>query len=590
MSLLDRLTAILRPPARSTEELAAPAVASAPAEQRAIGLSFADSVWDRTLVRSGERILAYQLVMWLREAETGDSGKLHAFYDELRARCPDVEVELGKAESRLAAGRLQFLPWPESLRSRATDAPTGEAKTAADVAAYCKDVVLAPEVRIDKAIVTLAQGFWKSLGAVAPRIIPDPVDPLREKIVSLKPIPSQRFRWSIDSSALLLQNGDNYDDVINADAAVATGELILLKTEEHVPSPARRGLLRRILPLAIGLLYAPGWWARFVELYGIPVRVGYHPRGDEKARQDTIDGLRTMGAEAYAALPEGAKLEILDAVARSGSSEIHQAYQEFAARTIAKLVNGSSQSTDIQQGTGSRASAGVHETVAEERHRDRAREIAALLRAQLVFGLVLRRFGWEIAQKHTPEVVLDVDERPDLLELATALKTFKEAGAGEAIPLSIVNDRTGIPVPEKGEKTLGAPEPPPGSMPKAGPGESAEDEATPAKKGAPAKPKPGSEEELAARPRRDPQAELDALEAFADRQAALFGYELIAPVRKLVDEAAAEGWTLEQTFAAVMSRMELPPDSPRLIDALAAVQMEAVMRGITSERDRVRVS
>lgn len=584
MSLLDRLTALLRPAASTEEAAAKPTPAPNATEGRPIDLGFVDSVWDRTLVRSGERILADQLVSWLREAETGDSGKLHAFYDELRARCPDVEVELGKAESRLAAGRLQFLPWPASLRSRSTEKPAGEAALASGVCTYCSDVMLAPDVRIDKAIVALSQGFWKSLGAVAPRIIPDPVDPTREKIVSLKAIPSQRFRWANDSSALYLQIGENYDDIVSADVAVATGELMLLKTEEHVPSPARRGLLRRLLPLAIGLLYAPGWWARFVELYGVPIRVGYHPRGDEKARADMIEGLRTMGAEAYGALPEGAKLEILDAVARSGSSEIHQLYQEFAARTIAKLVNGASQATDIQQGSGSRASAGVHENVTEERHRDRAREAAAVLRSQMVFGLVARRFGWEVAQKHTPEVVIDVDERPDLLELATALKTFKEAGAGEAIPLSIVNDRTGIPVPEKGEKTLGAAAPPPGTPKPAGAeAEEPEDEKAKGKGKA-------SDEELAARSRRDPQAELDALERFADRQAALFGYELIDPVRRLVEEASAEGWTLEQTFAAVMSRMDLPPDSPKLIDALAAVQMEAVMRGIVSERDRVRVS
>ena len=339
MPLLDRLASLFRTSAPAVEEAAAK-TAAVPAPT---GLDFRDSVWDRSLIRSGEKLLPEQIVGWLREAESGETGKLHAFYDELRARCPDVEVETGKAESRLAAGRLQFLPWPESLRSRSKDGAEGEAKLAADVASYAKDVVLAPDVRIDKAITALSQGFWKGIGAVAPRVIPDPVDPTREKIVELKPIPSQRFRYETNSTRLLLQLGEDRDDVVDADAAVAAGELILLRTEEHVPSPARRGLFRRLLALAVGLAFGPGWWTRFVELYGIPVRVGHHPRGDEKARADLIDGLRTMGAEAFAALPEGAKLEILDAVARSGSSDVHQAFAEFAARTIAKLVNGASQ-------------------------------------------------------------------------------------------------------------------------------------------------------------------------------------------------------------------------------------------------------
>lgn len=597
MSLADRFSSLLRflgPPTSLQETAAKPATPT----EGGLSLDFKDSVWDRTTVRSGEKILPEQLVQWLRDGESGETGKLHAFYDEMRARCPDVEVETGKAESRLAGGRLQFLPWPESLRSRSKEKPTGDAALANEVATYCKDVVLAPDVRSDKAVTSLAQGFWKGIGAVAPRIVPDPIDPRREKIVELKPIPSQRFRWDTQSSRLLLQIGENYDDVVDADALVATGELILLRTEDHVPSPARRGLFRRLLSLAIGLMYGPGWWARFVELNGIPIRVGYHPRGDEAARANLIEGLRSMGAEAFAALPEGAKLEILDAVARSGSSDVHQVYAEFAARTIAKLVNGSSQSTDIQQGSGSKSSASVHEDVADNRHRDRAREVCAVLRSQLVMGLVARRFGWDVAQKHTPEVVLDVDGRPDLLELATAMKTFKEAGAGKAIPLSMVNDRTGIPVPEGDEPTL-ADTPPalapggPGVFPGKAAEEPDEDEGT--KPPAPGKPAgkrpPATEEELAARKAgRSTAEELAALERFSDQQAALFGYELIEPVRKIVAEAEAEGWTLEETFTAAMSRMNLPPDSPRLIDALAAVQLEAVMRGITSERDRARVS
>lgn len=574
MSLRDRITALFAP--KQQASLPSP------------GVPYTDSVWDRTLVRSGEKATAAQLVSWLKEAEAGETGHLHAFYDEMRARIPDLEVEVGKAESRLAGGRIKFLPWPQSLRSRTTE-PSGEAALAAEIAAYVRDVCTAPDVRLDKAIVALSQGFWKGLGAVAPVIVPDPVDPKREKILSLRPIPSQRFRYETDSTKLLLQTGEDRDDVVDVEPLVASGDLILLQSDESIPSPARRGLFRRIYVLALGLLFGPGWWTRFVELYGIPLRVGHHPRGDEEGRMQLIEGLRSMGAEAFAALPEGAKLEILDSAARSGSSDVHQAFAEWAARTIAKLVNGASQTTDIQQGSGSRASAGVHENVADERHRDRAREVAAVLRSGLASGLVARRWGWAIAQKHTPEVVIDVDAMPDLLDLATAMKTFREAGAGDAIPLSIVHDRTTIPPPEKGEATLGALQPPP--VPgKPGEEPEEEDEKAKPKPGAKGKPEETEEEAAAGPRRRSPEAELAALERFADRQAALFGYELIEPVRRIVEEAEREGWSLEQTFAAVMERMDIPPDSPKLIDALAAVQLEGVMRGLVSERDRVRIS
>lgn len=515
---------------------------------------------DRSLVASGTAVTVSEIVGHLQQAEQGEARRWFAFCDEMRARDAWLEAEMSRAEGMIAGARVDVLSVPAFYRSRSRSREvTGEAAMAAEVSAYVQDMLLSPSVRLDRAITGLMSGFWKGLGAL--QVVVEP-EAKGERIVSLEPVPTQRFLWGYDSTELMVQPGGDWS--VTRPVKDFGSSLVVFVPDAHVPSPARRGVLRRLVPFFMIRTKGPAWWARHVEVYGIPPLVGKYPSNDSVTKKALIAAFQAFGANAWLTVPEQAEIDKIEAASRGAGQSPHEAILDWTARQISTIVLGATQTTDVQPDAGSKASAGVHQDVVLARATSRAREIASCLREQLVFPMVERRFGKDVALVHTPELVLRVEQPPAVGEWAQAMKALVEAGFGASIPRSLVNEMGYAPQPEDGEETLvvqtQVPAQPPASGPPVVEGEG--EEQTAARKSAPA-----------------PQAALLDLEAWAMRQAKGAGEELVAEVRSVIDQAERDGVTLQQLLARVMQTAPVPPEAPELVDLLAAVQLEATMRG-----------
>jgi hypothetical protein len=540
--------------------------------------------WWALAVASTEEALSGALM----QAGQGDPRYLWSWYvNRMRPGWPHLEAEIDRAETMVSGARAEALACPASLRSR-SQKKTGDAALAADVASYCGDVLIGPAAHLGSAAAALMTGYWTGVGAFQYWMEPDGK---RERIAGIERVSPHRFRLEVNGTRLLVQATKDFNSAVPIED-LQPG-LVVFAPDRHIPDPGRWGSLIRLLPYFMIHVYGPEWWSRAVERYGEPPRVGWYPKGDLQTRDQLISTFQDPGSALWLVLPEGAKAEFFSKLVSAGDMP-HRDMLDWTNREASKLILGSTQTSDVEKNTGSKSSASVHQDVVLEKAESRAKRIATCLREQFLVPLVSRAYGPEIAAKHTPELVFYTKPKPSLLEFATAIKALVEAGGGEAIPLSVINEEGGIPVPEGDEPTLKkAPPPVPIIVPPGAPPPDPEDKTEPPE--APGEmpdpedmqepPEPaGKQAASRARAKDDPAVELERLEAWALRRADKAGEEILAPYRGIINQAQAEGASLEQLFHRVLQRAGMPLDSPELLDLLAAVQYEGVMRGFTRER------
>ena len=138
------------------------------------------------------------------------------------------------------------------------------------------------------------------------------------------------------------------------------------------------------------------WWTVFVEKYGGAFMFGKYPtNAGEKFKQELLEALERMVADAVAIAPEGSEISITSAADRRGGSDVHSAYIQMSNNEISKAVLGQTLTTEIGD-KGSYAAATAHNLVREDlAAADRRRISAAFNRLAAVYAFY--NFGADAA-------------------------------------------------------------------------------------------------------------------------------------------------------------------------------------------------
>jgi hypothetical protein len=128
------------------------------------------------------------------------------------------------------------------------------------------------------------------------------------------------------------------------------------------------------------------WWTVFVEKYGGAFMYGKYPsNAGEQFKNELLDALEKMVADAVAIAPEGSEITIASAVSKGVSGGIYQSYIQTANAEISKAVLGQTLTTEIGD-VGSYAAAETHNEVREHlAAADRRRISAAFNRLAAVY-------------------------------------------------------------------------------------------------------------------------------------------------------------------------------------------------------------
>lgn len=187
------------------------------------------------------------------------------------------------------------------------------------------------------------------------------------------------------------------------------------------------------------------YFVKFCEKYGIPWAIGRYPEGTPKEQQDALaDGLATMIEDAVAAIPDGGKVELIEA--SSSGQLVHERLVDLCNREMSKALTSQTLATEIQ-GDGSRA--------ASETHREREVAVNESDRT-IVADTMNELLGWITklnipgARPPTFEFFEEANARQEWVEV------FDRARGFMAIPTKFAHERLQIPQPFDGEDVLPA--------------------------------------------------------------------------------------------------------------------------------------
>lgn len=219
--------------------------------------------------------------------------------------------------------------------------------------------------------------------------------------------------------------------------------------------PLRGGLARLVALSYLCKQYTIKDWLGFIELFGLPIRVGKYGNG---ASDEDIAVLKTavasLGADAAAVLPESMQIEFVEVTHAAGGSDVFKTAAEWIDRQVSKAILGQTMTTDDGS---SRAQASVHNEIRIDILQADAKQLAATINRDLIRPFIDLNFG---PQEVYPTVELPVPEKEDLDQLTTSLE--KLVPLGLEVDADEVRGKFGLSKPKVGANLLKMAAPAPG--------------------------------------------------------------------------------------------------------------------------------
>lgn len=217
---------------------------------------------------------------------------------------------------------------------------------------------------------------------------------------------------------------------------------------------ARSGLHRVLAWPYLFKNYSVGDLAEFLEIYGLPLRLGTYQAGasdDEKAT--LLRAVMSIGHDAAGIVPEGMLIDFKEAA--KGSEGPFMAMMDWAEKSISKAVLGGTLTSQADGKSSTNALGNVHNEVRHDLMMSDAIQLAGTLTRDMVYPLLALNKGGVDDRRRQPRFQFVFDDSEDLAVLADALP--KLVGVGMRIPYEWAHQRAGIPLAEEGASVLSPP-------------------------------------------------------------------------------------------------------------------------------------
>jgi phage gp29-like protein len=220
---------------------------------------------------------------------------------------------------------------------------------------------------------------------------------------------------------------------------------------------AQSGLYRVLVWPYLFKNYALRDMAEFLEIYGLPLRVGKFMTGaTDKEKDSLLHALVTLGHDAAGIIPEGSSIEFQSAA--TGQSDPFQAMIDWAERTESKVILGATLTSQADGKSSTNALGNVHNDVRHDILVSDARQLEGFFRGFIRMLLALN--GEDVSARRQPKLVFDTRDIEDIKVFSEGVSNLVSAGM-KSIPTSWIHKKLGIPVPQQGEEVLVAPAPAP---------------------------------------------------------------------------------------------------------------------------------
>ncbi|MCG9624629.1 DUF935 domain-containing protein [Vibrio mediterranei] len=218
----------------------------------------------------------------------------------------------------------------------------------------------------------------------------------------------------------------------------------------------RRGLVRVLAWPFLFKNYSVRDLAEFLEIYGLPVRLGKYPEGATQQEKMTLmRAVMSIGHNAGGIIPKGMDIDFQNAA--SGQSDPFLAMMEWCEKSQSKAILGGTLTSQADGKTSTNALGNVHNEVREEIRNFDLKRLAATLSQDVVRPLYALNGKSYQNPNRLPRFEFETTEPDDWKAFSEAMPSMVDMGM--RIPLQWAHDRTQIPMANKDEPVLGKTEP-----------------------------------------------------------------------------------------------------------------------------------
>ncbi|MFT0806360.1 DUF935 family protein [Avibacterium paragallinarum] len=218
---------------------------------------------------------------------------------------------------------------------------------------------------------------------------------------------------------------------------------------------ARQGLYRTLAWHYMFKHYSVHDFAEFLELYGMPIRIGKYGAGATNEEKRTLlRALAQIGHNAAGIMPESMEIELHNAANGSSVNNPFLQMIELCRTEIARLILGQTLTSGADGKSSTNALGKVHNEVRRDLLVADAKQLAQTITKQIILPYLQLNVDPNIDESRCPRFEFDTAEYEDLEKFAKALPDLVNIGV--AVPESWVREKLGIPEPQEGEAILKA--------------------------------------------------------------------------------------------------------------------------------------
>lgn len=214
--------------------------------------------------------------------------------------------------------------------------------------------------------------------------------------------------------------------------------------------PLAGGLVRIVAALHLYKSYALRDWMAFMEVCGMPLRVGKYQAGATKEQIDELENAVTrIGSDCAAVIPATMEIEFVRAAESGGrdSDALYSNLADWLDKQVSKTVLGTN-NVDEQ---GSFAKAAKMDDIRLAFRNDDAYQLENTLNQYFVKPWYDLNYG-PPANREYPRIVFDTSENEDLLAFTQAIVPLVDRGL--KLSHATIYDKYGLQAPEEGDTEL----------------------------------------------------------------------------------------------------------------------------------------
>lgn len=181
------------------------------------------------------------------------------------------------------------------------------------------------------------------------------------------------------------------------------------------------GIMAEIMPAILYKKGNIGDWARFCNIFGMPIREYTYDVGDEEARRRLIADARRQGSNAVYIHPKDSDLTLIEAGNKTGSSELYKTFAEYWDAEISIRILGNTLTTAVGS-SGTQALGTVHKEEEDEMNADDREFILDILNYQMrdIFAsLGFNTDGGEFVYAKKDKI--DIAQQIDIVQKCSAM-------------------------------------------------------------------------------------------------------------------------------------------------------------------------